>query len=493
MWAIGNLTKDRKEGIDSIYWNVYGKITQISKNDGTVIKYGYDAAGNRISKTVGTKQTLYVRDASGNVMSIYTAGIDSVNSGHLTQSEVHLYGSSRLGMLTPNTDMTVNQTMPGIGSKYFTTFIRGTKFFEITNHLGNVLATVTDKKMGVRSTTDTSKVAYYTADVMSAQDYYPFGMQMPGRTFTGTTSYRYGFNGKENDNEISGAGNKLDFGARIYDSRLGRWLSRDPLAEKYPNASPYNFALNNPVAAIDPDGKLVIFVNGYRLAAPVANVIREFKRDDKITRTDVHEYWSGVDKKFMDRMGDHNSIYADGDAPTLTAKNQSSFNARMAHGQKAGKDLIAKINSSEVVLQKNDAGEVIESIKLVTHSMGYAYSLGMQKELEKAGYKVEVSYNLAPENPTAGNIPSIVKRSVQNGSGPDDPWYYQDRIAPQERIKNVNERAVMPDKNDAGDNIPKGPYDSHAVENYGKWIFDNRGKGNGDVLPRQDTQATDHK
>ncbi|WP_157761039.1 hypothetical protein [Chitinophaga caeni] len=34
-------------------------------------------------------------------------------------------------------------------------------------------------------------------------DYYPFGMQIPGRVFNGG-GYRYGFNGKENDNEAKG-------------------------------------------------------------------------------------------------------------------------------------------------------------------------------------------------------------------------------------------------------------------------------------------------
>ncbi len=67
------------------------------------------------------------------------------------------------------------------------------------------------------------------------------------------------------------------------------------------------------------------------------------------------------------------------------------------------------------------------------------------------------------------------------------------KIAPQKRITNVNERAVIPDKNDTGDNIPKGPYDSQAVGNYGKWIFDAKGNAEGAVKPRQDTQATDHK
>jgi RHS repeat-associated protein len=73
-----------------------------------------------------------------------------------------------------------------------------------------------------------------------------------------TGAYRYGFNGKEKDDEINGSGNDYDFGARIYDSRLGRWLSLDPLQEKYAGLSPYNFCGNNPIMLIDPDGKKII-------------------------------------------------------------------------------------------------------------------------------------------------------------------------------------------------------------------------------------------
>jgi RHS repeat-associated protein len=69
-------------------------------------------------------------------------------------------------------------------------------------------------------------------------------------------SYRYGFNGKEKDNEIKGVGNSLDFGARVYDSRLGRFLSVDPMAKSQPSNSSYSFAGNKPVACIDLDGEI---------------------------------------------------------------------------------------------------------------------------------------------------------------------------------------------------------------------------------------------
>ena len=117
--AIGNLTADVKEGISSIEWTVYGKIKTINKTDGTTISYKYDAAGNRVSKTVGNVEGWYVRDASGNVLSIYTAGDASVNSGHLTWAEADIYGSSRLGTFTPNKDMTVTppakEDLPTLG------------------------------------------------------------------------------------------------------------------------------------------------------------------------------------------------------------------------------------------------------------------------------------------------------------------------------------------------------------------------------------------
>lgn len=88
--------------------------------------------------------------------------------------------------------------------------------------------------------------------------YYPFGSVMKGREWTdisASSRYRYGFNGKEKINEISGEGNDIDFGARISDSRLGRWMSTDPMASKYPDLSPYNFCANNSILYLDPDGK----------------------------------------------------------------------------------------------------------------------------------------------------------------------------------------------------------------------------------------------
>jgi len=97
-------------------------------------------------------------------------------------------------------------------------------------------------------------------------DPYPFGMMMAGKDYTTGSEYRYGFNGYEKDNEIKGEGNSLNFGNRVYDSRLGRFLSIDKFAKKFPNESNYAFASNSPISAKDINGDstyLVIYGAGY--------------------------------------------------------------------------------------------------------------------------------------------------------------------------------------------------------------------------------------
>ncbi|MBD0284877.1 MAG: RHS repeat-associated core domain-containing protein [Flavisolibacter sp.] len=186
-----------------------------------------------------------------------------------------------------------------------------------------MLAVISDKKIGVASQSNSSLIDHYEAEVVSAQDYYPFGMLQPGRhgysvpggwatsgtggvpqslrlhSRTGNTPleykatetiefvpefesgegdeftafittensggnasgvygtdglYRYGFNGKENDNEVKGEGNQQDYGMRIYDPRVSRFLSVDPIAPSFPWNSPYAYAEGDPINYIDLDG-----------------------------------------------------------------------------------------------------------------------------------------------------------------------------------------------------------------------------------------------
>ncbi len=269
---VGNLVVDQQADI-SVDWTVYGKIRSIGRYTrgggawGT--DYTYDAAGNRISKKiirqgregVTNAVTWYVRDAQGNVMATYEGSIGNdgkgEDSGPLYLTEQHLYGSSRLGMWHGFVDMDADPaghiSIPLLGAGDTLIFERGRKAYELANHLGNVLVTISDKK--VQHNGGSGVVDYYTADVLSAQDYYPGGMLMPGRKFSNGSSYKYGFAGKEKDDELKGEGNSYDFGARIYDPRISRWLSVDPLQAKYPDETPYLYTGGNPIYFADPDGK----------------------------------------------------------------------------------------------------------------------------------------------------------------------------------------------------------------------------------------------
>jgi RHS repeat-associated protein len=261
---IGNLITDDAEYITSVSWNVYGKIREINRtastyNPVTKIQYTYDAAGNRIGKTVwksGTPAidyTWYVRDAQGNILKTYHA-TGSTSDTSLAQSQLNvqeqiIYGSSRLGL----TNVSFSAEGTFFERNNYST-LRGFKQYELTNHLGNVLATVSDLKKPVASVSDPNLIAYYDAMVTSANDYYPFGMIMPARQVVGN-GYRFGFNGKENDNEVKGVeGTQQDYGMRIYDPRLGRFLSVDPLTQSYPWYTPYQFAGNKPISFLDRDG-----------------------------------------------------------------------------------------------------------------------------------------------------------------------------------------------------------------------------------------------
>jgi RHS repeat-associated protein len=133
--------------------------------------------------------------------------------------------------------------------------------YELSNHLGNVLTVITDKKQAVESTTTTGTVDYFVVEILSASDYSPFGVLLQNREFT-SAKYRFGFGNHEKLDEVSGSGNVVDMGDRWLDTRLGRTPKPDKLKHLYAGISPYAFALNNPIIFMDADGKVVIGMDG---------------------------------------------------------------------------------------------------------------------------------------------------------------------------------------------------------------------------------------
>jgi len=121
-----------------------------------------------------------------------------------------------------------------------------------SNHLGNVLATISAKPILVDSS---GFVNYRTADVMSVSDYFPFGSTMPGRSWDAGLGYRFGFNAQEKTDEIAGTGNHNTALFWEYDTRTGRRWNLDP--KPTVGISDYTVFLGNPIRFNDPNGDAV--------------------------------------------------------------------------------------------------------------------------------------------------------------------------------------------------------------------------------------------
>ena len=245
---IGNLIKDTKEDIHEIQWTVSGKVKKIIRNTGSDkvnLSFEYDPMGNRIAKHILNNSgqidssTYYTRDAQGNIMAIYQFKTIGESSSSFRLIERPIYGSSRVGINTAGVELISYVPNNTSVHKHNLRF----KQYELSNHLGNILSSISDSKIPIYFD---STFSFFMPEVISATDYYAFGMPMPGRNFD-NSNYRFHFNGQENDNEVAGLGNITTAQFWEYDTRSGRRWNLDPLVAKYPHQSPYAAFNNNSI------------------------------------------------------------------------------------------------------------------------------------------------------------------------------------------------------------------------------------------------------
>ncbi len=496
--ALGQLTSDAAEGIQTITWRSGDKKVQkiersTAKPNAPQMEFIYNPFGQRVLKIEKPrisnviqasntwKYSYYSYDANGQVLAVYDL-ILGTTTVKADLNELHIYGASRLGMIEHPVSLWNNGAVPYAPTNT-SVHKSGEMRYEITNYLGNVNAVVNDRKIpratlvratffasyegwsslnatlnpgiamlqvaptttgsnanktfttsnnkryilrlrtdkgsssdlkvvigggspitlvnaqqntigftsGVTGTTTitvsqvtgSTGVYYidhfelvedhiYEATLKMSSDYYPFGMQMPGRG-ANSDKYRYGYTGKENDLETKGNGNSYDFGNRQYDPRLGRWLSLDPLKAKYPSTTPYCYALNTPIMAKDPDGNFTIFVNGY-----IYGVYQGPFDDIKPLRP----YWSESKddpNQFIDAahtyFKDDGEIFLNGTGPSML----STAPERQLTGIEMGK-IVAKELLKEM---EENPNLDLKELNIVTHSMGAAVAEGMISELMK--------------------------------------------------------------------------------------------------------------
>ena len=219
------------------------------------------------------------------------------------------------------------------------------QFYYHTDHLGS-----------------SSYITNLDGEVVQHIEYVPFGeVFIEERNSIWNTPYL--FNAKEFDEETG----LYYYGARYYDSRLSLWISTDALQEKYPQHTSYLYVGSNPVNAIDPDGHKIVFINGkIGGGSPKAGA----------------PYWNGYNSRFVRSaksfFNDNKVVFTDADygyLSTAKGREKSGYEYAKAHYEEWTSDM----NPDEV-------------FNLVSHSMGGAFSKGIEKYLKEMGRKVE--YNV---------------------------------------------------------------------------------------------------
>jgi len=256
----GNMLSIPDKGISSIKYNYlnlsdYLHVNRFGEEDIT-IQTLYRADGTRVSKENLTTVTGYNGSTTVRRTTEYLDGFqyfrtENLSSGGGSESRLSNTQSARamqpqaftpeflepVGTLSIKTpDLQFFATAEG-----FYDYTKDQYIYSYTDHLGNVRVSYGRNSAGA-------------LEIVDANDYYPFGMNhlKSGKAIFGQGSYKnYKFSGKE----LQETG-MYDFGARMYMPDLGRWGVVDPLAEQMRRYSPYNYAFDNPMNFVDPDGMM---------------------------------------------------------------------------------------------------------------------------------------------------------------------------------------------------------------------------------------------
>ncbi|MEG1218754.1 DUF6443 domain-containing protein [Chryseobacterium sp.] len=236
----GNMTSHPDKGISLIqynYLNLPGQITQNSK----VTNYTYRADGVKVKKLFGDIETNYL-DGFQYKSTFQIESWNGEGTYHPDPNEI------------PILKLRIIPTSEGYYDALLNRYV-----YNFMDHLGNLRLSYTDisgdgiiQPRRYNASNCSGKFCFNDwrpGEIVESNNYYPFGL-LHDYTATTQNAYQYKYNGKE----LQETG-MYDYGARFYMADLGRWGVVDPLAEKMTRHSPYNYAFNNPLRFIDPDGR----------------------------------------------------------------------------------------------------------------------------------------------------------------------------------------------------------------------------------------------
>ena len=237
-----------------------------------------------------------------------------------------------------------------------------TVFHHITDHLGSV-----------RAITNAS-----TGNVVETSDFLPFGTRWSltagssSSTLTDATN-RWRYSGKEEQKAINSSLPFIDYGARMYDPTIARWMSVDPMAEKYYPLSPYGYCAGNPVRIIDPTGCIIrIF---YKEGDATKYVVYSGKVEGKVS----NDYVKSVIKAYhYNKNNWRNSGYS-GESPLaeLVERSDVIFSIRQDEDNSGTRFVLDEAENPTIYWNSNEGslfenGVVSSPATLLAHEADHA-------------------------------------------------------------------------------------------------------------------------
>jgi len=212
---------------------------------------------------------------------------------------------------------------------------------------------------------------------------------MPERKYSLSNSYRYGFNGKENDSEVKGEGNWLDYGMRVEDPRLMRFFSVDPLTRKYPMLTPYQFSSNSPIANIDLDGLEAWKVTQKWTPEMIMKYQNQVSTEMESIKSTAKKYTCEdfaltVAISFAKSNGLPFKWQTDSKSFDAEDPNYKSFDAFLNDVKKTtgAPDFVNNANTCEITLSQITPGSVVtQTSKNPSLYSRFKHSVGLQKDL----------------------------------------------------------------------------------------------------------------
>ena len=406
--ANGNMITDKNKGITAITYNHLNLPTTIV----FTLKNKYGAIVSGINKFE------YLYTSQGKKLQKIAYEYNSITSVQSTTITDYLSGfqyntSSLSGPgIKVRPPVTVLQFFP-TAEGYFeqlqgAALGTGAYVYNYTDHLGSI-------RLSYKDTDNNGTIS--SNEILEENNYYPFGLKHKGYNSNNTQpTFKYKYNGKELQDELGL--NMYDYGNRMYDPADGRWWQTDEKAEFYVSASPYSYALNNPVNAIDPDGKLVIFVNGY------------FSRAGNIVGiapgAPLKPYWDFFSSQainsardFLGASSKEGNYFVDGSS--YVGFDQSG-GGRYDNGY-----AYAEENYTSIISQMAEG----ETLKFVGHSEGSAFAAGMMAYFldramnDASTPKVESSLHLSPDEADEFSLPDYggFDYQIHNGNDFISPFY----------------------------------------------------------------------